>query len=251
MKNKDFSIRVISLDDSILRKNISCYFSNINEEFEFFDAIRGNYKKIFDLESSFDKYKRVLSNGEIGCTLSHYYVIKDFLLDSKKEWLIVLEDDAIPTKDFSKFLNNFNLSVSNFPLTYILGHSKTREKDVWVQRLKQPLSNKTNINGYYFGENKRINFCGTVSYMINRSAAELIAKNNSIYWVTDDWSFHEKKGLRIYHPFSPLVYEDLSSMSSTGNKVFYNHDIFNNPLLQVGSILKAQILAINNKMRNK
>lgn len=38
---------------------------------------------------------RELSIGEVACTTSHFYAYADFLSNSNKEWLVVLEDDAI------------------------------------------------------------------------------------------------------------------------------------------------------------
>ena len=38
---------------------------------------------------------RVLSRAEIACTASHFYAYKEFLRCSNKEWLLVIEDDAI------------------------------------------------------------------------------------------------------------------------------------------------------------
>jgi GR25 family glycosyltransferase involved in LPS biosynthesis len=38
---------------------------------------------------------RKLSGGEIACTTSHFYAYQQFLKESDKEWLLVIEDDAI------------------------------------------------------------------------------------------------------------------------------------------------------------
>jgi GR25 family glycosyltransferase involved in LPS biosynthesis len=38
---------------------------------------------------------RKLSGAEIACTASHFYAYQQFLKESDKEWLLVIEDDAI------------------------------------------------------------------------------------------------------------------------------------------------------------
>jgi len=43
---------------------------------------------------------RVLSPGEIACTASHFYAFEQFLKNSDKEWIMVLEDDAIFKRNF-------------------------------------------------------------------------------------------------------------------------------------------------------
>ncbi|EJV9312367.1 glycosyltransferase family 25 protein [Vibrio vulnificus] len=238
------NIRVVSLVDSKNRLPFSSRFNPL--EFEFFDALLGGrHKKSFN-ESLFQfKYNRVARDGEIGCTLSHYIIIKE-LIETNLESMIILEDDAIPVKEFFDFYADLFLK-NNKPSIFLLGHSKTREKDLWLQRLKQPLKEVINLNGFSFGINHRITECGTVGYIINRKAAEIISAYDSPYWLADDWKFFEEIGIHVYHPVKPLIYEDLTTVSTTGNAVCLNHSIYNKTLLQIGSVVKSRLFHYLNK----
>ena len=56
-------------------------------------------------ENGFNKWNVEMSNGEIGCSLSHVKVYKK-LIESKYNIALILEDDAVFLKPFSKILSN-------------------------------------------------------------------------------------------------------------------------------------------------
>ncbi|OCH28678.1 hypothetical protein A6E12_09310 [Aliivibrio fischeri] len=231
-------IKVVSLIDSKNRLSFSSRFKSL--EFDFFDAFLGiKHRDSFAEELFISKYNRSARDGEIGCTLSHYEIIKE-LNRSKFDSLLILEDDAIPTTEFFEFYENVKFK-NDKPTIILLGHSKTRKKDLWLQRLKQPLTRVITIGGYDFGINNRITECGTVSYIINKKAAELLSSYDAPYWLADDWIFFRENKIDIYHPIQPLIYEDLTTISTTGNAINLNHSIFNKTLLQIGSIIKSRL----------
>ncbi len=43
-----------------------------------------------------------LSNGEIACTASHFYIYEKFLKEANEDWLVILEDDAVFDCDLPK-----------------------------------------------------------------------------------------------------------------------------------------------------
>ena len=79
------------------------------------------------------------------------------------------------------------------------------------------MTHKRTVGGVVFGRNNRVTECGTVGYCINRKAANIILNINQPFWLTDDWSLFIKLGIKVYHPKNPLIYEDLSSESTTRN----------------------------------
>lgn len=244
--SQDVDVTVISLIDSKLRKRIKKEFSDYNVDFVFYDAIYGkDNRHLFDEGAARERYNKDLLDGEVGCSLSHFNVLKYFISDSKSDWLLVLEDDVLLSNGFEPFLNMSSTSQTlSDASVLLLGHSKTRRSDLWLQRIKQPLTKVKNINNVIFGKNPRINYCGTVGYLINKSAAKKITQMGQASWVADDWKFLSSLGIEIYHPKTPVLYEDLHTTSSIGNRIFYNHSLFHRPVLQIGAAIKAQISRI-------
>lgn len=215
-------INIISLINSPKRANKHDF------EFSFFDAI-DNKKVIsnytFNKELAQLFYGRQLKNGEIGCTLSHFECISKFANSATSdEWLIILEDDVLPETDFFQFLDEIkNVEASKEPEVFLLGHSKLKKGNNWIRLLKYPSYKKKKLAGFDFMVNNS-NFCGTVGYIINTSAAKkMLEQKERIFWVTDDWYLIENMGIEVYHPKKPLIYEDLDSTSETGNIVHCSH----------------------------
>ena len=100
---------VINLDRSPERlNNISAQCKKYNIDFVRISAFDGN---ILDLEKLADdtacRYEmgRSIQPGEVGCFLSHKKAL-DAFLSSKDEFAVILEDDAILSKNFSKSIND-------------------------------------------------------------------------------------------------------------------------------------------------
>ena len=229
---------VVSLKNSDRRKDFDHRFKIFN--YQFFDAITECTSNQFNSAIAKSIYGRCLRKGEIGCSLSHFNIIRDFALNSKENWLLIMEDDAVPESQFIHFINEFENKHVTTNAEILLGHSKTSRKHIFVQRLKQPLRNYKNINGISFGENKNVTLCGTVAYLINKQAANIISGNSQPYWLADDWFLFQNMGIRVYHPQIPLVYEDLSYDSSTENDIYYHHNFIKEPLKNIIHIIIGQ-----------
>ena len=100
---------VINLDRSPERlNNIYAQCKKYNIDFVRISAFDGN---ILDLEKLADdtacRYEmgRSIQPGEVGCFLSHKKAL-DAFLSSKDEFAVILEDDAILSKNFSKSIND-------------------------------------------------------------------------------------------------------------------------------------------------
>jgi GR25 family glycosyltransferase involved in LPS biosynthesis len=179
----------------------------------------------FDVKNSKILYQTPLKKGEVNCSLAHKFIY-DNHVKSNLEWAVVLEDDAILTEHFNKNVKLLSDHTFNFPAIIILGHSKTKYKNLWFQNLKQPPSSKIEISNIELVQ-KNCNFFGTVGYMINKQAAELISAYDAIFWKADHWSIFENLGIRIYHLSIPIVWENFENTnSSTGNVNQAHHDLF-------------------------
>lgn len=242
-------IRIISLPKSNLRKQVENQLKGM--PYKFFDAcVLKDREHTFNFVKAKEKYKRDIRLAEAGCSISHMSVYKE-LIANNEEFAFVFEDDVL-VEDKQALTNlYYNYEANDEPQIILLGHSKTRKKDLWIQRLKQPLSGVVKINSITFGSNDRVSFCGAVGYVINRNAAEIILKESVPYWIADDWSIFNRLGIKILHAKYPLVYEDLKTESTTDNEIMFNHSLAKEPLRQILSIVKSQIIRLLSNIYEK
>lgn len=215
---------------------------NRNFAFTYFDAIDNQnvFSNIkFDHEKFKEKYKRTASVGEVGCALSHTEILKKFSKD-ENEWLCVLEDDALTEDKFIDFISLVSKESFDVPIMIVIGYSKTKKINNYIHKLKFPILNPFYIGNYEVGESYG-NLYGTVGYVVNKLAAEKFENIHKIYWVADDWVMLSNLGIKILHISTPLIYEDLSTSSSTGNVVHCVDDIFAHPVGNLLYIMKVQM----------
>lgn len=219
-------IKVISLKDELKRRDsISSHLRDMDLLYDFFDAIdfrKKNASSVLEeyLETNFYSLKRPLTNGEIGCSLSHIKVYDDFLA-SDDDWLLVLEDDA-NFRFFDKRYVEEIISVlegSSHELV-ILGYSKLAVEEAKSFYLKEPIKVLYKTSSHFLGKPWKNWTSGTVSYLINKNGAKKIVEryshsNNKIETVADDWLFFEKVcDVDILHCRPLLVFEDFHNHSS-------------------------------------
>lgn len=175
--------------ESILHE--TSQFSNL--DVEIVKAIYG--KELRDLEKErlfndekFRKYyRRMLLPGEIGSTLSHRKCYKH-LLDSNRQFALILEDDA-----------HFFMSPSD---TIFWIHLEK------IMNTEKPVVLLLQANANYFGKEKMFyeNYtlypvyssdCAT-AYLINKNAARILLQEKRPYYVADDWFRFRKWGIDVY-----------------------------------------------------
>ncbi len=235
-------IKVISLPNSDRRPIVNQRL-HLNA-FQYFDAINvanDDKKTLFDQDIARAVYGRSFENGEIGCAVSHKLAIDEFYNNAEnEEWLVIFEDDVLPEASLFPFLASLDTFQLDEPAILLLGHSHTKKETLLLQRLKQPLKDNIIIDKEKFGTNDFINLCGTVGYAINLTASKIIRKHNKIFWPADDWSKYRNMGIKIYHPYSPLIYEDFNFKSTIGHKKYNFHSLKRSPALQIIKIIVSQ-----------
>ena len=230
------NIKIISLKHSPLRnKRFSTSLS-----YSFYDAKTGeNEKNVFDKKKSEMIYGRAIRSGEIGCSLSHHDIAVEFYHRGDDEWLVVLEDDALLELDFDKCCHDINKYAFNKAYIIILGYSKCLKSNHWVHKLKKPLYRQITIGNFFFGEND-VNHRGTVGYIINKQAAKIMTEQEKVFWIADDWLYIRSLGINIMHPYQPVVYEDLTTGSTTSNEVTCFDSIREYPAYNIYMIIKER-----------
>lgn len=185
------------------------------------------------------RYGRAARLGEIGCLCSHKLAARA-VAQNAEPWGVVLEDDFEFTEDACHFFSR-DLVFEPGPTILLLGHSRTVPRNLWVQRLKEPLQNRRRLNGCEFGQNSRVNRCGTVGYMINRSAAKTFSELPN-YFVADDFQILQNVGIAVLHPARPLVYEQAQSASTVGNVPEVRHDLFSPNFIRELGVITKEVL---------
>ncbi len=234
--------RVISLKNCTRRETINTRLKGIPVElFDAIDIQSDERKNIFDSTIARVMYGREIMPNEVGCTISHYLVISEFVRDnSHQEWLIIFEDDVVSEPPLKIFLDQIDNITLEKPVILLLGHTHTQKNTLKLQRLKQPLHDITEINNVKFGINDHINYCGTLAYAVNISAAKLISAQNSVFWLSDDWHKIRNFGIQILHSVVPLAYEDPRFESTIGNHQYNFHSFKHRPVFQIVKVIISQ-----------
>ncbi|MDA8491882.1 glycosyltransferase family 25 protein [Kluyvera georgiana] len=126
--NNGFPIFIISLKSDIeRRKKISRLLSDMNINYDFFDAI--DYRSDLFKEKKQNALKNIAKNSysdmtepEIACMFSHLAVYQQ-ILDRGLEWALILEDDVTFDHRVADLVDNLSKSTSNLKkrCTYVLG----------------------------------------------------------------------------------------------------------------------------------
>jgi glycosyl transferase family 25 len=155
---------------------------------------------------------RPMSRGEFGCAHSHLAAYRKFLADGYR-YALILEDDAVFSNDIWSYCGPVFDGVDFDVL--LVGYSKVLPVDVCTRAISEPTRPLVEFLGRSVGVAFRERRCGTVGYVITRSGAErLLALQNPVSTVADDWPLFRSKGLRVLHLRPTIVREDFLSHES-------------------------------------
>jgi len=191
---------LINLDGSNERlESATQQLDQIDWPFERFEAYDGRGMalsdfKDYDNQQTKDNLSRSLLNSEIGCYLSHYNCVQQFL-QTDAEFLIVLEDDMKITSDFKtlvdellKFLYSHN--HIDWYLINIAAKKKKIAKDIIT------INNHTLWHAYYFP------VLGLGLIWSRKGAEEFVEKGKEITMPVDvffqRWLSGNGKGLGVW-----------------------------------------------------
>jgi len=152
---------VISLESaSYRRRRMERILSELNIDFEFFNAFVGaNVTKEFLIQSGLS-INLNLTSSELGCLLSHIYVWRKFV-ESDFEETLILEDDVHFADSFKLFIQKIELpsGLGIFKLETMLSHIK-------VSKLSLLNINGINIHRSFSPH------AGAAGYVLNKQTAE-------------------------------------------------------------------------------
>ena len=228
MLKSNLKTYVVSLKtEKIRRAQIKKILDNLGIAFDFFDAINPNvdkkYLANYNKAQAIQNCGRELTTGELGCNLSHQMVYKD-LVESKHDFALVLEDDALVNLDIVEVLNSILEEKVQWDVV-LLGYSKINKKMYSKINFQNPIGKSIlNIDNYSIGVVNRNYTSGTVGYLISNNAAKKIIDDGYLgVCLADNWDlYHKKSNLKIYHCRPFLIFEDFENLNSS---ISYERDL--------------------------
>ncbi|HAU5545175.1 glycosyltransferase family 25 protein [Proteus mirabilis] len=204
-------IYVISIKNSPRKKNIEKELEKYN--FSYIDAVVGadedskTIENINTQEWVKKRYGRILSYGEIGCSLSHIKAYQE-IIENNIEWAIIFEDDIIIEKNIENLLN-IDKKLLNKNTLYILGAQQyLNSEKLIIKTKKESIKVDKDIIFYHTLYSSKYIY-RTASYLINKDTAKKILDfTNHKFCIADDWYIFNKYKLfnkiyisnLIYHP---------------------------------------------------
>ena len=200
----------------------------IGFDWEIIDAIDGRlmsaqeYERVKASPSHFEeKYGRPMLPAELGCSLSHLKMYREFL-KSEHDFAVFLEDDACLMPGFKDVV--LALAEKKYEFV-ILGYPARSKFEVDLASWIDPIYKAQRvIGGFKVGRSTRKKFFGSVGVFMSRQAAKKILELNSpVTTLADD---HQLFALTvdIYHLRPFVVMENLDLQSSIHR---LHRDIFN------------------------
>ena len=191
---------LINLDSSYERyESAKKQLNDLNWTFEKISAVDGRGKSLSDFPDYDDslarqRMGRSLLNSEIGCYLSHYRCVSEFLA-SDADYLVVLEDDMQLSDDFKAVMTQLlDFLYTNKNLDWYLINIAANKKKI-AQNITQ-INNHTLWHAYYFP------ILGLGLVWSRQGAKEFLEKGKSITMPVDmffqDWLCKNAKGLGIW-----------------------------------------------------
>ena len=197
------------------RKKMEQIFEEQNiTNYHFFEAFDGHNLDLSNTQLNLYKHDYsyfVCRRGALGCSLSHYNIWNNLLLDENCDIYVVLEDDVNLCPDFKHHLENFIKQINNNMYFVYLGMTVTRTNFLPSRKIYEnnndyliyPLSRE-----YYEG--------GNFGYIITKNGAENLVNginNRGIKNTIDD----------IVNKYCPNLYETHPHIVFTDAVGFVDH----------------------------
>ncbi len=231
-KTHEVEVFILGLSRSIRSKNLLEDITSRGHKASFFEGEDLRFSEL----SSFQKYQnerlywldRDLSGGEIGCALSHYKIIQS-ISQKKIPLALILEDDALLNEDFDGWIFHLieYLSTKKTPLIIPLFYSNLTVNRFGRKKFAKLADKKFLI------QPSRPTY-GTVGYLLNLSAADVISNTPQKFVSTADWPAEWQSRVTFLVPSKKLL----------------THSGELNSLIDEGRVLSQRFGNVRNRNRN-
>lgn len=222
MNNNIMPVYLISLKYDVIRRDkLKKCFPVYYDKFIHVEGVDGRKltaKEYFEkIRGYFIKYNKIMTPGELGCTLSHIKALKEFV-ETGCRYALVLEDDVIGRDvDLDRIFRSLNEMDLNSVLLCGGQISLFERRYQFGRRLKSIDVYKVARFSYPF-------VYGTCCYVVTRKSAQQILEHHSIsLTLADKWdSFFEGSNTKIYYS-NILSHPDFFGDSSIEKERDYIH----------------------------
>lgn len=213
-------VRVITMFNQKRLGNIVSQLERLDMEYELLEAVNAekinfNKKNIkVDFEAVAKNREKQLTKGEVACFLSHKKAWEEVVKSGISG--IILEDDAILEENLASFMQEAKNKHFDMFDVIVLGHAKKDIRYKNKYNFLEPLKEYRNIQGFNIGHGFKLWTCGAVGYFITvEGAKKLLAMNNVICSVADDWPLYRSQGLNVVQVRPKLVWENYLNLESS------------------------------------
>lgn len=162
--------------------------------------------EIFDQKHFGYVFNKKATDGEIGCAASHYKVWNK-IIDGKDNVAFILEDDLKFDADFSKFVDwSLRWLDSSEPRVVLYSH--------YFFYFSWELGSE---DGIEFSTRPRRAY-GTYCYGINKAAVDLLVSLGRPHYLSDDWGYFQRHGLKLRAPVKHPVRVDYGLGTNIGQR---------------------------------
>ena len=171
------TVKVISLSNSVRRKEFSQAAADASLPWEFFDGYAQIAQPLrYSPEDAVRRFGRPLTPGEIGCYTSHFKLWEDFLC-SPSQQLVVMEEDVIADWKAVERLARENLASRDIHILRLFS-THPFPFDFCVYRFLSPHAHLVRVRGLILG---------TQAYIVTRRGAEALLKAATQVLRPIDW----------------------------------------------------------------
>ena len=137
----------------------------------------------------------LLSPSQYACATSHILLLSSIASQHSDEYVLILEDDAVPCSDFMERLNSIDINTIPKDIDLLtVGH-------LFDKRTVEN-TNETTIEGYRW-------WSGAHAYIVSPKSSRLILDSIDTIWAPFDDMLASLTKLRIYHVIPSLVDQDV------------------------------------------
>ena len=211
-------IFIISLKHALDRRQaIAKELDGLGIQFEFVDAVVGADIDLYDAKvinlAKIQKFLgRNITNGEIGCALSHASIYQK-MIDEKISDAIVLEDDAIITPEFAECVKNDSMVKSEYE--FVMFYHYNAYALNWLEKK----------NGVDYYRPAFMPF-STAGYYLNLKTAMILKDSTHPITTVADWpiALHERVNMAVAVPRIIQHPAEISQTFITGRpKTYIKH----------------------------
>ncbi|MCH7339008.1 glycosyltransferase family 25 protein [Acinetobacter higginsii] len=192
-------IYVVSLEQDLKRREqISKNFPKIYKKIIYFSAIYGaslSADKYFqNIYQYHKKHQRLLTCGEVGCSLSHIQVLEKFI-ESGEEHALILEDDIIGTDQDIEDIFSIVKQLDKKSVLLCGGQTSNGNRNYQLGR-KSHIDNVFELSQFSYSY-----VYGTCCYAVTReSALQILSRHSDYLKVADNWDlFFLNTPFQIYY----------------------------------------------------